>query len=441
MSKKFFSLTLIILLVFAVASPAFASNTYSASVYYPEPYVDEYSGYFSYTTSSNEVYTWAWTFLPYRSVAEAANASPYVEITYSSGQLRFDILPGLTQQSNFMLYRYYQTASSTTPSLTLMDHVTIAAATSRTYSTSAPVAVAFSGPVSFNNAETSSYFALDLTFSEDSNTNYNIELFYNYYKNMMDILYPAITAAFADINNIDLSVDNIETYSSQINSKVTSIINLLTTELVGSGDGSLQNPYTIRDLLVQIANNTGSEYSSADLDTIEASLSTVSDFLSNYTLSYYRNVYDFFGSFEYFSQIFYNFFSSAYSYSDFASLLESVASTVSSDFYTQYLEDHFAREEEFYSNVEEFLQAYNRSQVVDDRLDYNDSQENSLSIFSLFNRVVLQPFRDFWWDISAYFFFDSGFQRSDSVITDYLFYSYDLPGFNNLSDVDWSTLP
>lgn len=423
--RKLISLLLLFTILFAVSSPVFASSDavrYSASAYYPRPSADEFSGYVSFIDSDNNLYTYCWRFFPYEGLVETSNVSPRMDVYYNSsdGKLYFNGYTGLSEQTSIVIYRYYSSSSSTSPSVTLMlsDSFTI----SREYAVSsvAPVAVSFGGNVDYGFVN-SSYYALNITFSEDSNTDYNVELFYNYYKNMMDMLYPAITAAFADINNIDLSVDNIETYSSQINSKVTSIINLLTTELVGSGDGSLQNPYTIRDLLVQIANNTGSEYSSADLDSIEASLSTVSDFLSKYTLSFYRDVSNRLDSLELFSSYFYDFFTCDYTYFDFASLLESVASTVSSDFYSDYLEAHFTRQEEFYSNVEDFLQAYIAFQAVDSRLDYDTNEHDSITVFGVLYNYIFKPVKDIWSDFSLIFKTDNSSQSVSETISSTLF--------------------
>lgn len=487
MSKKVFAFTIIILLVLSISSPAFADVTsFDVSVFYPEPYVDEYSGYFSYLTSADEVITYAWTFLPYHGSfisgsGEIGNASTYVEIDYlpSSQKFSFALFPGFYESSNFIMYRYITDLTDNSTDMQMVEYLTVNGSTNLSYPRyGVPVAYSFGGAVVFLDSEYTSVPAMNITFSEDSNNNYSVEVFYNYYKNMMDLLYPAIMAAFADINNIDTSVDNIENYTSQINTMTQSIINLLTIELVGSGSGTLESPYTIRDLLAQIANRTGSEYTDSDLDSIESSLTDINSRLTSIltdisdfdldqiesaltdintwlTTDYFDFLidvlYDYYVCFD----DFFAYFSINSSYDSFSDLLDSTLSVLYTDFYYAFIDDHFqlqesfydsaedqfVRQQSFYDSAEAFFKAYRASQAVDDRLDYNDSQDNSLSIFSVFNRVILQPFRSFWSQISAYFFFDSGVERSDSVITDYLFYSSHLPGFNNLNNVDWSTLP
>lgn len=540
MFRKLVSLLLFFTILFAVASPAFASSdavSYSASAYYPKPSEDEFSGWISFIDSDNNLYTYCWRFFPYNGLLELNNTSPWMDVLYKSdGNLYFECFTGLSEMSSLVIYRYYTSSSSNKPSVTLLrsDSFTV----SREYAipSVAPVAVAFGGNVNYGYLN-NSYHALNITFSEDSNTDYNIELFYNYHKNMMDILYPALTAAFGDIDSI--------------HSVVSSLINLLTSELVGSGDGSLANPYTIRDLLVMIANKPISEFSPSDLDYIESLLSLIesnSDSLEYYLgeisadsqfifpiKEFLSELVDYFTCNNSFPELapllecvlstvneqafinidelvrlvthisdvdlsdikslltsisdedlsailstlndistrcnylvgIYNslsnpamqtgvisyinrlisavsgiktFLADGNSYSSFSELLESTLSVLNSDFYESFLKDHFARQESFYDKAEAFFEAYNSLQS-DERLDYDDSKNNSWNIFAIFNRVVLKPFSLFWDQISSVFVFDSGSLSSDSVISDYLFYSSGLPGFNNLSDVDWSTLP
>ena len=500
MFRKLISLLLLFTILFAVASPAFASSDavfYSASAYYPKPSEDEFSGWVSFIDSDNNLYTYCWRFFPYEGLAELTNASPRMDVVYKSsdGKLYFNGYTGLTEQTSLVIYRYYMSSSSNKPSVTLLlsDSFTI----SREYATPsvAPVAVAFGGNVDYGFLNTS-YHALNITFSEDSNTDYNVELFYNYYKNLMDILYPAVTAAFGDIDAID--------------SKVTSIVNLLASELMGSGNGTNANPFTIRDLLSFIESNTsqiesilyslrdkfGYLVSVSDLlveikryltcnnsfpelvPLLESVLSTVNEqafinideivrvitnisevdlagisttltnilarltgiynslsnpSMQNGVLAYLNTVSSRIYSLQ-------KFLSDSSAFSSLPDLLESTLSVLNSDFYESYLKDHFARQESFYDKAEAFFDAYNASQS-DERIDYDDSQNSSWNIFAIFNRVVLKPFRSFWDQISSGFLFDSGSLSSDSVISDYLFYSSGLPGFNNLSDVDWSSLP
>ena len=154
MFKKFFSVSIIILLLFSVASPAFASDItgYDAAVYYPQPPVDEYSGWFSYKTSS-QVITYAWTFLPYHGSfisgsGEVGNASTYLEVDYlpSTSNFSFTLYPGFFEQSNFIMYRYVTDLSDSSTDLQLVEYLTVNGSTTLTYPRySAPLAYALGG--------------------------------------------------------------------------------------------------------------------------------------------------------------------------------------------------------------------------------------------------------------------------------------------------------